>query len=244
MARVTIQQKLSVNQELITSARLIKAGLGQVQSLHGGNDFYHLPLLTLASGFERLMKVTLSFRFLETEGRFPGIKEIPVGRNGHDLTFLLELVKKKCFLPGYVGHIPVAKEDWDYLESDRFLSFLEALTRFGKSARYYHVDVVLGKDPDSLPPEREWEAIETSIFLSRDDLVQEMDENPASRNIYRELNSEMVVIGERFARSLARLYTIGRIGSEAKAHMAHLSPFWGLKDSELGRSSYDPFGRV
>ena len=40
-------------EELQVAVELLKAGLRSLQAIDGTNDFYHLPLLTLASGLER-----------------------------------------------------------------------------------------------------------------------------------------------------------------------------------------------
>jgi hypothetical protein len=50
------QQMLAIDRELLDSVRLIQSGFGQLQQLDGANDFYHMPLLTLSSGFERFLK--------------------------------------------------------------------------------------------------------------------------------------------------------------------------------------------
>ena len=72
-----IHKTLALDQELLNSVRLIRAGLGQLQNIDGANDFYHLPILTLANGFERFMKVILCFRALEISGRYPSSKVLP-----------------------------------------------------------------------------------------------------------------------------------------------------------------------
>jgi len=238
----SIQQKLALDQELLNAVRLIQAGLGQLQKLDGANDFYHLPLLTLSSGFERLMKVMLCFRILEKTGEFPSPADIPSGRKGHDLELLLKKILAECFLERYVDQIPVAKEDLEYLESEEFLSFLAVLSKFGQAARYHHLDVVLGKQPKTDAPDREWERLETAILTARPDLMKEMEKFPASNKIHKEIAVEVVARLERFARALARLFTIGGIGQEAKRYLGYISKFLHLRDESLGKNEYSPFG--
>ena len=50
------QRVMALIQELETARDLIKAGFGELQEIHLGNDFYHLPQQLLASGLERLLK--------------------------------------------------------------------------------------------------------------------------------------------------------------------------------------------
>jgi len=88
-------QIIAIDQELLTAVRLIKCGFGQLQQMDGANDFYHLPLLALSSGFERYLKVILCFRHLERTGEFPDSDGLPRGSKGHDLELLLERVRKE-----------------------------------------------------------------------------------------------------------------------------------------------------
>jgi len=237
-----IKQKLAIDQELLNAVRLINAGLGQLQRLDGANDFYHLPLLTLASGFERLMKVILCFRILEKTGEFPNLGYFPSGRKGHDLELLLKKIREECFLDHYVDQIPVAKEDFEYLESQELLSFLAVLSRFGQAARYHHLDVVLGKQPKTGAPGMEWESLETAILIKRPDLIKEMEDFPASDKPHQEIAIEVVARLERFARALARLFTIGGIGQEAQRYLGYISKFLYLRDESLGKNEYSPVG--
>lgn len=238
----SLQQKLAIDQELFNAIRLIQAGFGQLQNLDAANDFYHLPLLTLSSGFERFMKVILCLRILEKTGEFPGPSEIPSGRPGHDLELLLKKIRENCFLEQYVDKIPAAMEDLEYLESDDLLSFLKVLSNFGKSARYHYLDIVLGRQPQTEAPNIEWEQLETAIITNRPDLMEAIQEIPASDKVYQEVALEVVARLERFARALSRLFTIGGISQEAKRYYGYISKFLNLKDESLWKNKYNPFG--
>ncbi|MDI5891811.1 hypothetical protein [Halomonas rhizosphaerae] len=233
-----IQRTLALGQELLNAVRLIKAGMGKLQTLDGGNDFYHLPLLSLASGFERFMKVTLCFRAIEVTGKFPTNKTFPAGRDGHDLNLLLKRVREECFLNEYVDTIPVGQMDFEYLSSSELTSLISVLSDFGQAARYYNFDVIIGRSPQTEDPDAAWQKLETEILLSREDLFREIEENPASQRFDEEINIEVVSRLERFTRALARLYAIGRIGKEAKRHLGYVSIFLHIPDSDLGRRRY------
>lgn len=236
------EQILAIDQELFDSIRLIRSGFGQLQQLNGANDFYHMPLLTLSSGFERLLKVVLCFRHLEIHGNFPNAQDLPSGRKGHDLEFLLDRVLNECFLPEYLESVPVAKIDYEYLKSEELRSFFRILSRFGQAARYYYLDVVLGKTPKTDAPDREWESLESAIFKSRPKLLNELKQNPGSNKIYAEIAIEVVIRLERFARAVSRLFTIGRIGKEALRFTSFVGSFLFLDDEDLGKNEYKPFG--
>ena len=235
-------REFALSQELLDSIRLIRSGFGQLQQLDGANDFYHMPLLTLSSGFERLLKVTLCFRLLEVNGNYPTPGDMPSGRKGHDLEFLLGEVRKRCFLPDYVDNIPVAKIDLEYLSSDELLSFIRILGCFGQAARYHYLDVVLGRNPTTDAPDREWERLETNILLGKQDLIRGLEANPESQEVFREIATQVVSRLERFARALTRLYTIGEISSLARRYTPYIGGFLFLKDEDLGKKQYKPFG--
>jgi hypothetical protein len=238
----TIQQTLALDQELLTAVRLVHAGLGQLQLLNGANDFYHLPLLTLASGFERLMKVMLCLRTLEETGDYPPRNAFPRGMRGHDLEILLQRIRQECFLDQYVSRIPVAREDLDYLQSDALLDFVRVLSRFGQAARYHYLNVVLGERGLTSSPEDEWQKLESIIVQGHSGWLEEMIAHPGSPEVHRRIAMEVVQRLERFARALARLFTIGGIGKEAKRYTAYISSFLHLDEGKLGTSEYSPVG--
>ena len=51
--------------------RLLKTGLRELNRMDGSTDFFHLPILLLASGFERMMKTVICCHYLESTGEFP-----------------------------------------------------------------------------------------------------------------------------------------------------------------------------
>jgi hypothetical protein len=57
---------------------LVKSGLSEVQRIDAVNDQFHVPMLLVANGFERLMKAILCYRILHDEGGYPGIRSLLV----------------------------------------------------------------------------------------------------------------------------------------------------------------------
>ncbi len=78
-------QHIRLLEELRIAIGLLKGGLRELQHIDGANDFYHLPLLILSSGFERLMKVIICFHSHETNGSYPPKFPWLEGKHGHDL---------------------------------------------------------------------------------------------------------------------------------------------------------------
>lgn len=189
------------------------------------------------------MKVVLCFRELGANGRFPDARFLPGGRDGHDLDLLLARVKKECFLSNYVGRVAVASQDLTFLQSEELAEFVGVLSRFGKSARYYNLDVVLGRKLETGDPESEWRQLEMALVRRRPDLLEMLKAGDTTGFVGSEVRSIMVGKLERLARALARLFTIGRIGQEAQRYVGYVGCFLYLRDDQLGRVRYDPCGQ-
>jgi len=139
----TDAQKASIDEELRTATRLLKAGLRELNKLNATTDFFHLPILLLASGFERLMKTIICCHHLESRGEFPDRGVFPAGKRGHDLVWLLNEITRNCFSGSYLSRIPAAREDITFLKSDqRLRNIVKIRSDFGQSARYYNLNVV------------------------------------------------------------------------------------------------------
>ena len=59
------------------------------------------------------------------------------------------------------------------------------------------------------------------------------------RQIYLEINRRLIVPLERFARALARQFTLGELGKLAKELSGAVHPFLFLMDSDLGKREYN-----
>ena len=118
------------------------------------------------------------------------------------------------------------------------------LSDFGQAARYYNLDVIVGRQVQTDDPDAAWQRLETEILLARKDLMDEIEKNPASNRIRIEINNEVVARLERLARAIARLYTIGGLGSEANRYLVYIGCFLHLTDAELGTKKYELSGRA
>ena len=245
----TIEQKFAIDQELLDAIRLIRCGLGQLQLMNTGNDFYHMPLLILSSGFERFLKVIRCFRYLKKFGRFPdssyqhqpsGFRPFGRGAEGHNIAKLLSVIIDECFENGYSDSCDAARRDLAYIRSRELRDFVNILARFGQSNRYHYLNVVLGETSTTNPPDREWEELETSLLLSQPELLKELEgSNPELAR--KEITKQIVIRLERLARALARLFTIGKVGTEARVYTSYISSFLFLQDDDLGNIKYKPF---
>lgn len=241
----TTRQKLAINYELRNATQLIRAGLGQLQEIDNASDFLHLPLLTLATGFERLLKVTLCFHHLQSNGVFPTKGELfPLGK-GHNLLDFLGAVRERCFVAPYVSSIPVATTDLDFLSSEELIRFMTVLSDFGQGARYYFLDVIVDpKQKKTSDPEQAWKAIESQIVGNDIVLATAMQRFDRIEDIRRKVTAHVVTSLEKLARAIARLFTIGSISSVAKPYSVSLYDFVMLRDEQLGVTRYSPLGRA
>lgn len=228
-----------IGEELLTSIRLLKSGLRELNRISGGNDFFHLPILLLASGFERLMKTIICCHHLTTEGEFPQRDIFPRGRRGHDLIFLLDYITTKCFSDEYIEKIPAAQQDINFLRNNQQLRRLvQILSDFGQSARYYNLNVVLGEEETGPSPDEAWQELEMEILKESPTWLEDIQDPKKSNETHKNINTKLTVHCEKFARSLSRLFTIGGLGEEAKRISGYAHDFLFLSDDKLGTKKY------
>ncbi|MCK5201970.1 MAG: hypothetical protein KAR21_26635 [Spirochaetales bacterium] len=121
--KAQIIKDIFLNDELLASYKLIEVGFGELQNLDFSNDFYHLPLQLISSGFERLMKCLICLGYHEKNDEYPNSKDLKKcgGKNGHDLTDLKNHILDTYFS---IHNIPVLKDDFAFLTEDKDLEKL------------------------------------------------------------------------------------------------------------------------
>lgn len=235
-----MKRAIALIEELETSISLIKYGLREIQSIRNNKVFYHLLMLTLASGFERLMKVIILLYKTEKDASYP--KECPWDiNNGHNLTVLKKFILKECFSEKYLACSGVANTDLDFLKNDQRLNeFVNIISNFGKSARYYNLDLYIGKTVKTLSPEREWKKLEKLIIEEQPEQKRKilLDNNINMDAYYKIITKEIVIKFERLARALSRLFTLGGMSEKAKQLSPIVSDFIELRDKDLGEKRY------
>jgi len=219
--------------------RLLQDGFRKLQQIDGTSDSYHVPLLTLASGFERLMKSIICLHVLATTGAFPSGKGcFGTGRTGHDLERLLQRVLQDCFTASYLNR-PAAREDHGYLTNDPdFRKLFGILSRFGREARYHYLDVILGMVPTtSSSPDTEWQRLEIAFLSRNGSLVHQLGSGAGITEVRKRVNRHIVSRLERCTRALVRLFTLGELGQLAKQQTGTIRCFLFLTDKDLGDGS-------
>jgi hypothetical protein len=227
------QRVMALIQELETARDLIKAGFGELQEIHLGNDFYHLPQQLLASGLERLLKCYFCLVYEARNGAFP------------DRSFLLAIKHsledaKQMLIDDYFDPNGRALliADLDFLKDDALLDgIINILSEFGKQARYYNLDIVAGSPHPPIDPSSEWERLETKIEDPSPYLTAgSMD--ALYRDYYPRVNAKIVAKLERFARAVCMQFTLGKHGGRLQQLSPTVFDFIMLKDLELGMTDY------
>jgi hypothetical protein len=230
-------QWFSLDEEILTSVRLVQLGIKELQGIGFENDFYHLPLLLLSSGFERLMKCMICLKYLDKNGKFPSTEEIRNYR--HNLINIKNKIVSECISKKRAYETPALKNDYDFLVNDRDLEKLvEILSDFGQNARYHNLNVIGGEvnpktDFKARIDEYEIELLKRKAKEDNEDfgdiLENKIDE-------YYEIIYEIIIKKlQRFARALVRQFTLGDLGKEAKRYTGLIKPFLYLMDEDLGK---------
>lgn len=235
-------QIMSAGEEVLTAVRLFSSGLGQLQSLDDGvSDFFHLPLLALQQGLERWIKISLCFHTLDRTGEFPDEKFFKRSKKGHNLQPILDQLVPSVYTANFEGDFPHVKQDRVFLRSKVFRGYLHALSEFGVSSRYFHLNTVLGAEAEFIPPEHAWQDLEGKILDFNEELKDEFFEAAGSQEVVVKLLAESRAILVRCGRALARLLVLGALGVDAERNTGYVYKFLQLSDEELLTVKFDPF---
>lgn len=231
------QQWSSLNEEIHTSIKLIQLGIKELQEITHENDFYHLPLLLLSSGFERLMKCMICLKYLDENGKFPTSEEIK--SLGHDLVKLKEKIISDCISKETAYERPATNQDYEFLTADRDLDkFIKILSDFGQNARYHNLNVVGGKSNPLSDVKARVEEFELQLIMRKyekdsNNLTKLLTDVEKANIYYKEIYDIIIKKLQRFARALARKFALGDLGKEARTYDGLIKPFLNLKDEEL-----------
>jgi len=224
--------------ELNSSSKLIKLGLGEFQNLDTVNDFYHLPFQLLSSGLERLMKCHICLGYFEEYGKYPEGKFLKKcgGRNGHDLIELKNTILSRYFNS---NEIPVLTSDNLYLiENNELEQLIYLLSEFGKYARYYNLDIVTSATKPSIDVQGLWKEYENKIVLNNPILLKKLSNIELEREVHDFVTQSIIEKLELFVRAITRQFTLGKLGKKALQFSGIYSDFILLRDNKIGTIDY------
>lgn len=231
-------KKLCLRDEVMNGVVLVAQGLGEIQRSGYTESDYHRVLFPLANGFEKLMKVILCLFGLASKRGFPTSNEM---KNwGHDLGKLLERIRQKCATADYADRCPACREDVDLFNGTVLQGFVRILSDFGKGGRYYKLDVVGSNDKVEASPESQWLSHQLAVMLDENEREAWCTDLPHGDDdpLLAKVRQGTVILMERFARGLVRLFMLGPLGPEGKQMQAFITRFRNLTDEQLGTRDY------
>lgn len=229
---------LYINNELTTSFKLIKLGLGEFQNLDAINEFYHLPFQLLSSGLERLMKSFICLGYYEINNEYPDSVYLKkcAGRTGHDLNELKNKILSNYFRS---NEIPALEADKRFLKKDPDLNqLIKLLSEFGKYARYHNLDIITSKSKPSIDIESLWRKYEDQIVISDPDLLKKLYDFELEKEVHLYVTQYIVSKLETFVRGISRQFTLGQLGQKARQLSLVYDEFTFLMDKDLGTIDY------
>jgi hypothetical protein len=237
----TIRQ-LALTQEVTTAIYLIQEGLISLDQLSGADDFAHLPVLLLADGFERLLKIIWCLDYLHRQGEFPDHRTYNEHCKHHKVTELLDQVTNIARQWDYSEQSEAARIDMEFLENDADLrQIVGLLEKCADAGRYYNIDVIIGsrRSPDDDPVCLfYWYCSDVlSRRPERQDRTTANNLRQRTEQDIRYVNRQMTVLLQRFARALCRMFTLGRLGQPAQQMTGIIGTFLRLRDQDLGNIS-------
>lgn len=222
---------MCLHEELDTAYRLIVAGFGDLQEIDMANEFYHLPLQSLASGLERLMKCYICAITKARCGSYPDFERIRKYR--HYLTELSKDIREGYF---ETCNDRLLECELAFLSEDKVLeALIGVLSQFGDRARYYNLDVVTGARKPSGNPKSEWERIETWL---EDPAPYLQNTTALIRDYYPRVHSRIIAKLERLVRAIVLQFTRGRYETAVRQYFVSFSSFLWLSDDKLGTTDY------
>lgn len=75
------------------------------------------------------------------------------------------------------------------------------------------------------------------ILQTRKDLLKKLNDNE-THDIHGEINRELIITLEKFARALSRLFTLADFGDFAKQASSLVFDYLMLRDMNLGKTDY------
>ena len=221
-------------EELNNAVRLIKAGLGDLQEIDMGNDFYHLPHQSLASGLERLMKCYICLVYEARNGHYPDFKYIK-DELGHDLVKIKGIIAKEYY---NADNRPRLIEDYEFITNDTELdTIIYILSEFGILARYYNIDIITGNAKVGINPTEKWQNFESSIEDITPYLGEGMQE-ALYRDYYPRVQRKIIAKIERFLRAICSQFTMGDHGGKLVQYSPIVKEFITRMDSQFGETDY------
>ena len=194
---------------------------------HGNRD---LPLETVALGLEHFMKVVLVLGIRQHTGQMPDIAKLKAWR--HDLRRLDRDVVTFANDIRYGHDRPALRDDLRFLTSDPIKDALvHVMATITDTGRYDALNELVGSDRSS-HPYAHLDALE-QVLLERHQHVRELPSQGLFEVLARIHRDETVATCLRWARALARVFTLGYCGPLGQQLKPTVGIFLNLRDDQL-----------
>lgn len=216
-----------------TAVMLLRSGLGHLQQCSHSTHPYHVPLVLLSLGFERLMKVVLCLHTNVSKGTWPDDAQLR-GTWGHKLVAMRDEIIAVLESEGCDGeNLPNGKVVCE-LQDAEARRLLQLLADFAHpEGRYFHLNIVG-------TPQREAYWVESKWLTATLDLRAPNNADIQPNGLYRIRGAEQVVaVLEKLARALCQaLVGIAVYLGPADGYRGLVAHFHGLQDARLGQTDY------
>lgn len=230
-----MQKDFAILEELDTSSKLIKLGLGELQNIDLNNDFYFLPFQLISQGFERFLKSYICLAYYDLNKKYPDFRYLK--NLGHDLELLLKEILDK-YVKDYQRD--QFQEDFKFLQSDKDLSeMLFILSEFGKKARYHNFDLITDNKEIGINAKTAWTKFEDRIIRKDKNWFKKLNDFDKQHEIYESVSLYIIVILEKFISSLSRQFNFKCLGDKgSQLTVGSYFTFGLLRESNYGTTDY------
>lgn len=233
--------KMSLIEEIDIGFKCCKKGLIELNNRTALNPSVFIPLLLLSVGIERMIKSLFCCEFFDKHGSFPNLNDLK--GLGHELDKLVDYICEIMEKSSLYTTNEVRKSDYNYLKHDvQFRFFLNLLTDFAKSERYYNLNEVTGKNGEyQVSPDRTFsEQITKYIQDNYPQVLKEMMQPPYDTSIiYSITNEHFNRIIQKFLQIYCFCCTQGAFGNTIRQLSAgKLNDFLFLKYEEMSNINF------
>lgn len=221
--------------EALNLSALVEHGIAGLERMHPPYDDIFSPLLLLASGVERLCKITLWLRAFRA-GSPLTLSDFK--KFSHQVKPLVGQVVTDCFSAEYLRY-SAPRLDYEFLKGDANLrGLLDLVSEFGESGRYYHLNLLVQEGEPNSSPSRRWRAWDDALVRGNQRLEDLAFSGGGGYAYYYAVSVERRKLVERFLRAICRLYSpivLDAVGVSSPSMLR-----WAeLPDEALGKTDYN-----
>jgi hypothetical protein len=232
-----IDKVVALTQEVEAAFKFIESGLINLKAQKFAVLNNHVTLQLLAAGFERLLKILLLLKIKHLNGEFPELefakKQFNKYGNGHGINKMLAEMVEYSGTVREMLDIQMIAEELMFLRDDpKFKEFINIITDFAISQRYYYIDaIVLNRENTSSNPFEDFRSF-----------IYSFNEEIDTTNLSYEQEDQLVIKNaviciEKGVRAISRFFTHG-METLGRQYYGDFSSFILLKDQDLGSLKY------